>query len=174
MTKVYDLPWFICLILFTGIISGCGMFRNTVKTTDLSRQEAVAKTKFNIQEEQENLKKTMNVVVDKDSSGLVYQFMVWPKGRFSFTAEKGFEGEADSVKLIGNSWSLGNHLESVGVEEQQKIELLTTGEQLIKNKSIEENKNTKSSPSYTWIIGGLIALCLVLLLIFIKKMTYSK
>lgn len=148
--------------------SGCGMLRQTVKTVDASRQDSTVKTQVKVKDEQETVKQTWSLTTGKDSAGAIYHLSVWPKGRFTFSAEKGFEGEADSVQLSGENWAFENHSEILRTEEQQKTQSAMEGKQELKTKSVQENSIVKNFADYKLIIGAIIFFFLLFFLFFRK------
>ncbi len=151
--------------LFLGW-SGCGLLKQTVKTTASSRQDSILKTQFKAKDAQEAVKQTLSLTTHRDSAGAVYSMVLWPKGKFTFSTENGFEGEADSVLLTGENWAFENHSEILSTGDQQKTESEVEGKQEVKVKSVQEDSTIKSFADYKLIIGVVAFIFLLLYLVF--------
>lgn len=156
----------ICCLLMGW--SGCGLLKQTVKTVDATRQDSTLKTEVNLKDERELVKKSLSLTTKRDAAGATYQLLLWPKGKFTFSAEKGFEGEADSIRLNGEDWAFENHSEILSTDDQQKAQLAVEGKQELKTKSVQEKTSIKSYADYKLIIG-LTVMLFVLLFWFLKK-----
>lgn len=163
MNRWYYMIFFCLLLLSWG---GCGLLRQTVKTTASSRQDSTIKTQFKAKDAQEAVKQTLSLTANRDSAGATYNMLLWPKGRFTFSTEKGFEGEADSIQLNGENWAFENHSEILSTGDQQKTESEVEGKQEVKVKSVQEYSAIESFADYKLIIGAVAFIFLLLFLVF--------
>ena len=166
MKRLYYMLIFCWLVLGC---SGCGLLKQTAKTTALSRQDSTLKTQFKAKDAQEVVKQTLSLTVNSDSAGTIYSMLLWPKGRFTFSTEKGFEGEADSMKLTGANWAFENHSEILSTGDQQKTESEVAGKQEVKVKSVQENSTIKNFANYKLIIGAIAFIFLIMFLVLRNK-----
>ena len=163
--------WY-CIMAFCGLglgWSGCGLLRQTDKTEGSSRRDSISKTEVSVKDEKTAAKQTLSLTINKDSTGAIYQLLVWPKGRFTFSSEKGFEGEADSIQLNGENWAFENHSEILSTDEQQTVKSAVQGKQEVNAKSVQEKRTTSSYANYKLIIGAVVFIFLLLFLVFRSK-----
>ncbi|MBB2149914.1 hypothetical protein [Pedobacter gandavensis] len=74
--------FFILMLLFFGVlISDCGLFKNTSKSSKEVQAEASVFRFYG------------------DSSSYEEEVLIWPKGTFSYSPGTGFFGEAEKVQL---------------------------------------------------------------------------
>ena len=99
LRKLRNLAIACCLL---SAVVGCRLFKN-VKTTS-----AFDERNFKVQE-QASLSAAQLVQTDQhmvewrlDSSQNSNVVQIWPKGRFRFSTDSGFEGEAEKLVLTGN------------------------------------------------------------------------
>lgn len=157
------------ILMFSWLLlgwSGCGLLKQTAKTTASSRQDSTIKTQFKAKDAQEAVKQTLSLTLNRDAAAATYSMLLWPKGRFTFSTEKGFEGEADSVQMTGESWAFEDHSEIVSTGDQQKTESEVEGKQELKVKSVQEDSAIESFANYKLIIGAVAFIFLLLFLVF--------
>lgn len=153
----------IMLISFSFLLClGCNLFKNT--TTDLykSHELTEADTRLSTTAQKENISMAGSVSFHQDSSDMDYSIQIWPKGLFSFSAEKGFSGEADKVMVTGKVKRSSVSSASSSSLHQGKVKIKQQLSQQRKKVSDLKTKSKKSKPSWKWLVAGLAfltALC---------------
>lgn len=105
-----------------------------------------------------------------DSAQHDYTIQFWPKGRFTFTAENGFSGEADSILIKGSSREQVGYSRMVRLQEKDQG---SVKEKLrVSNRAIHKQAHiVKTNSDWgKWVGGGLILIALLdYYYIFLKK-----
>ena len=94
-----------------------------------------------------------SLYVASDSSAYDYNLEIWPKGRFSYSPEKGFEGEAEKVK-ISKTGATETLLKKELAEVTQEAVLKKSDRlenNLLKSNYTAEEKTTVLS--WKWVTG---------------------
>ncbi|MGY0035140.1 hypothetical protein [Pedobacter sp. NJ-S-72] len=102
-------------------------------------------------------RKSTDFVHYSDAMDRDYRIQFWPKGVFTFSAEKGFIGEADSVSISGSNRSRLSYSGMAQLEERDmsKVEgKFKQSDQVVSN---QKTKVKASSVSWLWVFGGLLA-----------------
>jgi len=104
-----------------------------------------------------------SLYVASDSSAYDYNLEIWPKGRFSYSPEKGFEGEAEKVKI-----SKTGAMETLLIKELADVTQETVSKNsdrlennLLENKYAAEEKTIVLS--WKWVLGIVLFLMVVAL-----------
>ncbi len=142
-----------------ALLQSCSLLKNTKTETEKNQQSAKSS-------DQRKLDASRKATTDQrvfewklDRSGNQSILQIWPKGQFSFSADKGFEGEAEKIQLISKSQKSGSVL-------KLKDSLANTTEQINKEsalKAINQQQNTKTVKTETpafWLIIGLVLMVL--------------
>ena len=144
------------LILWCLLMQGCGLI------TGLKKEQHVAKLSSETDVELHavnNLKENrllLNLVDRKDSTVTHTQVEIWPKGRFSFSPEHGFVGEAERLQWHGQ--------ETSAARQQQRMTLtsaLEKAEVLDLDLKQQQKVQTKVKTSRSSWQGWLLLLLLV-------------
>jgi len=94
----------VCFWLLIVLFSfGCSMLKSSKVITENSKQVHKSKTDLAFFEKKDVTRKSTDFVHYSDSMNRDYKIQFWPKGVFTFSAEKGFIGEADSVSISGSN-----------------------------------------------------------------------
>ena len=142
----------ICLIS----ISGCALLKTTQKSiNEASVSEDKQKT-IKASEANTNMNRYEGSSFSTDSTADGYQIVVKPKGRFSFSPEDGFAGEAESVLISGWRKGVKNRLENSSADEQSSTK-----------REVELKENTSSNHSVNQEIKASFFNWKVLLVAFI-------
>lgn len=158
MKSIYLHRWAKAFILLFLTMNSCGLMKKTEKTLQESSAmlEISKHTKSNYA--QENNSNSVYMVFEKDSVQQAYQVQLWPKGKFTFSAVNGFEGEAERILISGELQKKSNHLELSTSQqhnkEQQQMEMQVRKTQ----KEAEKIEKKSSSADFRWVIMGIILL----------------
>ena len=160
--------WLI-LVLLTVLYSSCGLFKNTKSNVDLVHQEAEYNTESKMLDNKDWMRTTGRLDLYADSSLHQYAVTLWPKGSFAFSADQGFNGEADSIVIMGSLTAGSASAGVLNIQEQDKgkVELGTTvaGRQSIDKKSKVKVQET----SWVWVAGILALVYLLFCIVLYKK-----
>lgn len=94
----------VCIVMVVVLlISGCNLLKNNSKTTDEQNLSLTHQSSLNTKDQKDWAKNSSSLLFYKDSAQRDYVVQLWPKGNFSYSAEKGFNGEADSLFIQGRT-----------------------------------------------------------------------
>lgn len=149
--KIY---WLLLMTLFCR----CNLFKNV--STDISKyhQSSIQKTDLQLQKDKEWMSKSGNVTFYKDTGNSSYAIQIWPKGMFSFSPEKGFSGTADKVVIEGQVLSGSASSDLSTSKEQSKSKVKVAISQEDRRSADNKEKLKQSSPSWKWVIAGLVSM----------------
>lgn len=149
--------------------SSCGLFKNTKSNVQKTLQEAEYNAASKLVDHKDWVKTIGSVNLYSDSSLHNYAVMFWPKGSFSFSTERGFLGEADSVVILGSLKGGSTTIAGLSTQEidKGKVEINTeiTGKQIIKEKSKVKEQET----SWIWVTGIIALVYLLCCTLLYKK-----
>jgi len=151
------------------LYSSCGLFKNTKSNVDLVHQEAEYNAESKMLDNKDWMRTTGRLDLYTDSSLHQYAVTLWPKGSFAFSADQGFNGEADSIVIMGSltAGSASAGVLNIQEEDKGKVELRTTvaGRQSIDKKSKVKVQET----SWVWVAGILALVYLLFCIVLYKK-----
>ena len=161
----YNFHYLILLVTVTG----CGMLRDTSKTAEADHQLLQRSSDLKVESAHEQIKKGSSVLLFSDSSNQDYTLQVWPKGRFSYSASSGFEGEAEKVLVSGKLKQSGYGSVMSGLEETSKSQTKFSREKQSKMASGRKLTVSKKTVSLKWVIVGVVALLFAVFLFYKLK-----
>ena len=144
-----------CIPFACIIMQSCRLFKN-VKTTSASDEQY-----WKVQE-RASLSAAQSVETDQhmvewrlDSSQNSVVVQIWPKGRFRFSTESGFEGEAEKLVLNGNfrKTAAGFMAKDSTVKVQNQLKAEISGK---KEKKMENKHTVKTEKPAFWVMIGLV------------------
>jgi len=159
-------------LLAAGLVvfsASCSMFKNTEHSNSKSRQQSSYEAKQSIVEEKNWLSKTGSLTFYSDSTHQDYTIQLWPVGRFSYSLEKGFTGEAHRILITDKSKSGSAYADMANTEESDKgkVDIQTSAKE--KTESAEQQKTKKSSVSWK-VILAVIGLVMIAIWFTYKKL----
>jgi hypothetical protein len=144
------------------ILPACGGMRNVEK--DSSRTRIVLDSSLSLQQigKLKSVSVAESLFIKSDSLSNSYKVQIWPKGKFTFSAAKGFEGSADKIMLLATT-RRGSETFSKRVLTKQTDQVLKTGLQKESHANTERvTKVLKKQVSWRTLLGyALIVCCLV-------------
>ena len=160
--------WLIILLLAV-FYSSCGLLKNTKSNVERLRQESEYKSETKLVNYKDWSRTTGSLNLYSDSSLQTYAVRLWPKGSFTFSADQGFSGEADSVVILRSLKGGSTAAAVLNIKEQDKgkveIKAASTGKQSTDQKS----KVKQQEASWIWVIGILTLVYLLFCLLLYKK-----
>jgi uncharacterized protein YceK len=157
--------WMYFLLL--ALLSSCGMLQRTTTATEKFESSAEGSTIAKEVAELEHSKDLELLQLEKDSAEMDYHLQLWPKGKLFFSADRGFEGEFDSVKVSGKVKKISNRTEHSTAKEGKKGNYNSVLKQESTNSTASSTKEKQSFPEYYWIVA--IAFCLVITIFWHKR-----
>ena len=152
------MPIAISFFLFLG----CNLLKHTTSDLYKSHELEETDTRLSTTAQKENISMAGSVSFHQDSSDIDYSIQIWPKGMFSFSAEKGFSGEAEKVMVTGKAKSGSVSSVSSSSFHQDKVKIQQQLSQQRKKVSDLKTKSKKSKPSWKWLVASMAfitALC---------------
>ncbi|MDO7744095.1 MAG: hypothetical protein MUP99_09985, partial [Pedobacter sp.] len=135
------------------VSASCGMFKNTENSNSKSRQQSSYELNHSISEEKDWLSKSGSLTFYVDSTNQDYTIQLWPVGRFSYSPEKGFTGEAQRILITDKSKSGSAYAGMSNTEESDKgkVDIQVSAKE--QAESTEQQKTKKSSVSWKVILA---------------------
>lgn len=149
--KIY---WLLLMTLFCR----CNLFKNVNTDIRKSHHSSMQKTDLQLYGNKEWLSRSDNVTFYRDTGNSSYAIQIWPRGIFSFSPEKGFSGTADKVMIEGQvlSGSASSDLSTSKEETSSEVKVAISHED--KQLADSKEKFKQSSPSWKWVIAGLVSI----------------
>ena len=144
------------------MLSGCAIFKTTKK--DVALDERSAKWEWSGKSIlKSSMEKNSNsLLLRRDSGTHTFSVRIWPKGAFTFSAEHGFVGTADSLTWYGDSKGINTSSSQQQSLEKNKI----NAEHSAKAKSAERTDRSKTTTetwiSWKWIVAAVLGIILIL------------
>ncbi|MBB6498992.1 hypothetical protein [Pedobacter cryoconitis] len=156
-------------VLLLSLSAGCGLFSNTRASKEKAYLRQANKTDLEILEQKNLIKDSTGFIFYADSARHDYTIQFWPKGRFTFTAENGFSGEAHSILIKGSSREQVGYSRMVRLQEKDQG---SVKEKLrVSNRAIHKQAHiVKTNSDWgKWVGGGLILIAIIGLLLYLLK-----
>ena len=156
MKRFYMSSFYFFLLLSTS----CKLFKKvrTKTVSDMQQTKEVLKGSLTAHQLMRTDQHVVAWTLDSSASSSVVQ--IWPKGKFRFSQELGFEGEAEQVLLTGNFRKNVAALvmkDSAGTTSNQlKAEILGK-----KETKLETMDTVKTETPPFWLIIGLVVLVII-------------
>lgn len=150
--------------------ASCSIFKNTDSSNRKSEQQSSYQVNRSLLEKRDWLNKSSGLTFYTDSSKQDYTIQLWPKGRFSYSAETGFTGEADKVLITGKSKMGSSSSAIVHTEESDKGKKEIQTNLKEGTSSSQKDKLKKSSVSWK-VVLAFTALILIVAWFAYRKLT---
>lgn len=161
------MKYYLFYVLLLSLSVGCGLFSNTRASKEKAYLRQANKTDLEILEQKNLIKDSTGFIFYADSARHDYTIQFWPKGRFTFTAENGFSGEADSILIKGSSREQVGYSRMVRLQEKDQGSV--KGKLLASNKTSLEHTVKTNSVWWKWIGDGLILIVSIVVLLYLFK-----
>lgn len=143
------------------LIVGCGLFKNTKSNSERYEEQITNQLEQQVSGNVDYLSSSSVIGLRLDSNRSDYFVELWPKGPFTFSSEKGFSGEAEKVRMHGSSKSGSSNTNIAKSSESQAAAFKSKVKQKQKLESGIRSDNKKSTPSWLWLIIGLVLLAVI-------------
>ena len=162
---------YLCAAGLVVFSASCGMFKNTENSNSKSRRQSSYELNHSILEEKDWLSKSGSLTFYADSNNQDYTIQLWPVGRFSYSPEKGFTGEAEKILITDKSKSGSTYAGMTNTEESDKGRVDIRASEKNKSESAEQQKTKKSSVSWKVILAfiGLVVIIVWFIYNKVKK-----
>jgi hypothetical protein len=136
---------------------GCSLLNSSKVITEQSKQIHESNTDLTFSEKKDMTRKSTDFVLYSDSMHRDYRIQFWPKGVFTFSAEKGFIGEADSILISGRNRDRFSYSGMTRFEETDVGKVEGKFKQRAQVVSNQQAKIKTGSVSWLWVFAGLFA-----------------
>ena len=123
---------------------GCSLLKTTETSVNKASASASDQKNVKLNEEQIAQESFNSVKFTADSSEDFYRIFVWPKGKFSYSAEHGFEGEAEHLLITGRSKNVQKTKEDLAQTTQSKTNLAVNVQQDAKAQRTINQQNKRN------------------------------
>jgi hypothetical protein len=167
-----DVGWRVAFgagILMVALISGllgCGAFRDLNKEKRIIRTSSDSSLTYMALEKQGSREVREAVVLRRDSSEADYTLEVWPRGKFSYSPEMGFEGEALKVIISGSQKKTSEMVERQLVQEASSRVYDQRLQSQHNSKGVEKTGQVRKTVGWKMIAGFLALGCTLIVIAF--------
>ena len=152
------------------VLASCSILKNSNSNKHIAQQQSSYQASGHLVENRDWLNRSRALTFYADSSNQDYTIQLWPKGRFSYSAEAGFSGEADKILITGKSTSGSSSLAKVDSEESDRGKTEIQTNLKAGTSSSQKDKLKKSSVSWK-VILALTVLVLIAACFAYRKIT---
>lgn len=146
------------LLLIVLVFYSCNLFKNTHSSGQDLHQQLSSVADANFHEDKNWLNKSNAITWQRDTGNKSYTVQLWPKGSFTFSPEYGFSGEAEKVLLTGNAETGSSYVNQRSHQMSDKGKIDVQSHQKGKMITDEREITKTSSPSWKWVVAGLVLL----------------
>jgi hypothetical protein len=141
---------------------GCALFKASKK--DVALDERSAKWEWSGKEVvNRNTEKNSNsLLLRRDSGTNTFSVRIWPKGAFTFSAEHGFAGTADSLAWYGDSKGINTSSSRQQSLEKNTINAEISAKAKSAQRSDQSKTRTESWLSWKWIAAAALGIIIIL------------
>ena len=168
MTKGY-----VCLLVVLFFYN-CGIMNDKHTTKALSELTDETKMDLVLKAETELKDNSLKMIVRDDSLNKDWNIQLWPKGKFTFSPQNGFEGEADKVLINGRSSQRNRSTETEATDKTQKNSIKVALHEKKKNVGTSKQEEKSIAPNSILVLTSGFLLGILLLLFYFQKLFISK
>ena len=141
----------VLLILWCLLIQGCALLTGQKKEHQNAKLSSETELELHAVSHLKENSLLLNLVDRKDSTVTNAQLEIWPKGKFSFSPEHGFVGEAEWLKWHGKATSTASELQRLtltsALEQAEVLDLDLKQEQ-----KVQAQVKTSRSSWQGWLL----------------------
>jgi len=152
---------FATTMLIVLTLSSCALLKSTKKTSEREKQSASSEISVKQSFRSSGEKNSNSLLLRRDSGTNTFQVRIWPKGAFTFSAENGFEGIADSMAWYGNSEGLRTASSQQHSQEKNSMVAETTVKAISAERAEQKKTKSESWLPVKWVLVGALVLALV-------------
>jgi hypothetical protein len=150
------------LLLLAGlvlVVQACGGMRNVLK--DGARSRIVQDSSLSLQRAEKFRwdRTTESLLMRSDSSSGSYQVQIWPKGKFTFSVYKGFEGSAERVLMLATAKQASEMQASTFATDEGDQQIKTALKKEGRLSDLEVSKSVKKVVSWKTLLGYALIGC---------------
>ena len=157
-----------CMMALFITLHGCGVINKTDKKTEQSKSSSNHSEQTTTTLEDESAGKSLQMFFEKDDVQSAYAVQLWPKGAFKFSAENGFEGEAEQIIISGLIKEQRNHTELAQNEQQYKGKQETIAEKRTQEKDTSKQESRETKSDFGWVIFGILLFIIFCVVFYCK------
>jgi hypothetical protein len=133
------------------LMQGCALMTGLKKAQQTAKVSSEADLELHAVNNLKENRLLLNLVDRKDSTVINAQLEIWPKGRFSFSPEHGFVGEAERLKWNGQETSASTQQQRLALTSAlEKGEVLDMD--LKQQQKVQEVVKTSRSSWQGWLL----------------------
>jgi hypothetical protein len=160
----------ILLCLCGPLFIACNMLKNTRTSHDQLSSSHLEKLQLESHENRDWLSQSNSFTFQEHANTADYRVQFWPKGNFTYSAENGFAGQADSVWISGKSKANSTATSSLRSSEADKGKVKTQVRSTEKTILDASAKKKLTTPSWKVLLLG-AGLSVLLFLFGVRKLT---
>ena len=164
---------YVCLLVVLFFYS-CGIMNDKHTTKTLSELTDETKLDLAMKAETELKDNSLKMIVRDDSLNKDWNIQLWPKGKFTFSPQNGFEGEAEKVLINGRSFERNRSKETEAVDKTQKSSIDISLHEKKKNVKTAKQEEKSIRQNYSWLLYCGFLLGIFVLLFYFQKLFISK
>lgn len=139
-------------------IYGCSLLKQNSSQSSNATYRDEQQTELHELKEKDSTAEVLTMHYERDSLQEAYTVQLWPRGKFSFSAADGFEGEAERIVITGNRKQMKQN-GGLSNSTARKQEKKTTDLHQQKKVSVAQKAQVKTSiPDYRLLIGFIVLL----------------
>lgn len=139
------------------LVPGCSLWRSPARTTKLNTGMS-ERSMLEMTEQKDRKRDATALFLHQDSAKHRYELLIWPKGKFSFSADSGFSGEAAQVMLSGSRQDFGWSAGATELKEVDKGKLTLAQEKHNKSDVQRQTVATAAGSGWKWLLAGMLCM----------------
>jgi len=147
---------------------GCGLFKNVLRKTSIERTVQDRKLELTFKKDAVLTTKQESKRWMVDSGKYSYLLELWPRGKFVFSPELGFQGEAERMRITGTHQAASKETTVDQVERQTELTTQTSAKLNDRADNQLKTKNVESVVSWK-IILSILVISIILTLWYLAK-----
>lgn len=164
---------YVCLLVVLFFYS-CGIMNDKHTTKNWSELTDETRLDLAMKIDQELQDNSIKMIVRDDSLNKDWNIQLWPKGKFTFSLQNGFEGEADKVLINGRSFQRNRSTETEATDKTQRNSANVSLHEKKKNVDTSKQEEKSIKPNSSWLLTCGFLLVIFVLLIYLRKLFISK
>jgi hypothetical protein len=141
------------------MLSACSGMRNVEKNLQTSTFSSDSSVFIKQVESLRQEKRVRHFTLVSDSVNNNYRVDIWPKGKFSYNAERGFEGTAEKILISGNLRQAKHALTRINSTEKTDLRFKNNLETQKKTIEVKKATSLKTNVSWKTILGFVLVFC---------------
>lgn len=152
------------------LLSSCGLLGHSTVAKEESRNTVMDQSSLKSKTENQHWKDIKVNSLEQDSLKAAYSFRLWPKGKFVFSPDHGFEGDFDSVYMTGMINKATVVSSQARLRQQDKSKKDSDLQLKIETASLTKQEQKKNFPVSPFLLVGIILIIIVAFWLFKRKL----